>query len=101
MKIAVIGQGYVGLPLAMACVSVGMDVIGIDKNDSKVVNLNAGISEVEDISNLELSTALKSGRYLASNEVKLSSEFRIIALCVPTPLSENHQPDLKILDLAT
>jgi UDP-N-acetyl-D-glucosamine dehydrogenase len=101
MKIAVIGQGYVGLPLAMACVSVGMDVVGIDKNDSKVINLNSGISEVEDISNLELSTALESGRYLALNEVKLSSEIKIIALCVPTPLSENHQPDLKILELAT
>jgi UDP-N-acetyl-D-glucosamine dehydrogenase len=101
MKIAVIGQGYVGLPLAMACVSVGMDVLGIDKNNSKVVNLNSGISEVEDISNLELSTALKSGRYQALNEVKLGSDVKIFALCVPTPLSENHQPDLKILELAT
>jgi UDP-N-acetyl-D-glucosamine dehydrogenase len=101
MKIGVVGQGYVGLPLSMACVDAGMDVIGFDKNESKVANLNSGISEVEDIANLKLSKALATGRYKASKEIKLSDDIEIITICVPTPLGNDHKPDLKILESAT
>jgi UDP-N-acetyl-D-glucosamine dehydrogenase len=100
-KISVIGQGYVGLPLAMACVSAGMDVIGIDKNKDKVRELNEGKPGIEDITSDTLLKALESKKYQASSEAKIDSDVSIIAICVPTPLGENHQPDLEILKSAS
>ena len=99
-KISVVGQGYVGLPLAMACVSVGMDVIGIDKNLNKVNELNEGIPGIEDIASVDLLKAIESNKYKANSETKFDSDVSVIAICVPTPLGKNHQPDLEILKSA-
>ena len=99
-KISVIGQGYVGLPLAMASVSAGMEVIGIDKNKDKVKDLNQGIPGIEDIKSDTLLKALQSKNYKADSEAKIDSDVSIIAICVPTPLGKNHQPDLTILKSA-
>jgi UDP-N-acetyl-D-glucosamine dehydrogenase len=85
----------------MACVSVGMNVIGFDKNVAKVSNLNSGISEVEDISHADLGNALTSGRYQALSDIKLDAKVEIVTICVPTPLGDDHKPDLQILRSAT
>jgi UDP-N-acetyl-D-glucosamine dehydrogenase len=100
MKLVVIGQGYVGLPLAMAAASSGFEVTGVDKDENKVKNLNLGVSGIEDVSERELKSAISSGMYQASSQLVLDTERTIIPICVPTPLGKNHQPDLEILKSA-
>ena len=95
-NVAVIGQGYVGLPLAMAIAEVGISVTGIDKNAALVNELNLGNTVIEDISTDQIKLAVKSGRYFASTNYSGIKESSIILICVPTPLSE-HKPDISYL----
>jgi UDP-N-acetyl-D-glucosamine dehydrogenase len=99
--LAIIGQGYVGLPLAMAAVEAGWSVIGIDNSQSKVTQINSGSSPVEDISNFELSEAIKGKNYIATSDFSLVSQASVITICVPTPLNEKREPDLTLLRDAT
>jgi len=101
MQISVIGQGYVGLPLAVAAAKADFKVHGIDIDKEKISSINQGVSPVEDISNNELASVVKLGNYQASSESDFSADTKIICICVPTPLSSNHQPDLSILKAAT
>ncbi len=98
--LAIIGQGYVGLPLAMAAVDAGWTVIGIDNFEAKVAQINSGRSPVEDISNAQLTTALKSGSYRASTDYSDVAVASVITICVPTPLDEKREPDLSLLQSA-
>jgi nucleotide sugar dehydrogenase len=100
MNIAIVGQGYVGLPLAMAGIASGFNVIGFDKDENKVRNLKKGISEVEDVLGDDLRSAFDTGRYRAVTGITFDSNTSIILICVPTPLGKNHQPDLEILKSA-
>ena len=95
--LAIIGQGYVGLPLAMAAVDAGWTVIGIDNFEAKVAQINSGKSPVEDISDIQLQTALASGAYRASVDFSSVSKASVITICVPTPLDEKREPDLSLL----
>ena len=95
-NVAVIGQGYVGLPLAMAIAEAGISVTGIDKNAALVNELNLGNTVIEDISTDQIKLAVKSGRYFASTNYSGIKESSIILICVPTPLSE-HKPDISYL----
>lgn len=99
--IAVIGQGYVGLPLAIAVTKKFSKVIGFDNNIGKINDLNLGISGIEDLSNEQIKDALKSGRYKATTNPSEISGAEIYLICVPTPLSENRKPDLTYLINAT
>jgi len=99
--LAVIGQGYVGLPLAMAAVDAGWLVIGIDNLPAKVTQINSGSSPVEGISDIELQAAISCGAYLASSDFSMVSQASVITICVPTPLDEMHKPDLSLLRNAT
>ncbi len=99
--LAIIGQGYVGLPLAMAAVESGWNVVGLDNSTTRVKELNSGHSPVEDISNETLSEALKSGSYKASSNYEDISNAEVVTICVPTPLDEKKQPDLTALRVAT
>jgi UDP-N-acetyl-D-glucosamine dehydrogenase len=95
--LAIVGQGYVGLPLAMAAVDAGWTVIGVDNVDAKVAQINGGSSPVEDISDKQLQAAISSGLYRATtnfSEVKVAS---VITICVPTPLDDDREPDLTLL----
>jgi UDP-N-acetyl-D-glucosamine dehydrogenase len=96
-SLAIIGQGYVGLPLAMAAVESGWTVIGLDNSASRVENLNQGQSPVEDISNETLANALKSGSYRASSNFEDISNADVVTICVPTPLDAKKEPDLSAL----
>ena len=98
--LAIIGQGYVGLPLAMAAVDAGWSVIGIDNFEAKVAQINSGKSPVEDISDTQLKAALASGAYRASADFSSVAKASVITICVPTPLDENREPDLSLLQSA-
>jgi len=99
--LAIIGQGYVGLPLAMAAVDAGWSVIGIEKSTSRVDQLNSGSSPVEDISDMRLAEALSAKKYVASNNPADVSTASVITICVPTPLDDQREPDLELLENAT
>ena len=99
--LAIIGQGYVGLPLAMAAVDAGWTVIGIEKSASRVDQINSGSSPVEDISDSRLAEALSAKKYFASNNPADVSTASVITICVPTPLDDQREPDLKLLENAT
>jgi UDP-N-acetyl-D-glucosamine dehydrogenase len=97
-KIAIVGQGYVGLPLAMAACSSGFKVVGIDENEEKVQKLNSGISGVEDIDGSSLLKFIHSGSYIATTNYAEITNCNIILICVPTPLTNTNLPDLSALD---
>ena len=101
LTIAVIGQGYVGLPLAVASAKAGSTVIGIEVNAARVEQLNAGKSPVEDISDNSISDLVKAGKYSATTDFAAVSDSSIVAICVPTPLDGSSKPDLTALIAAT
>src|SRR5690242_9326902 len=98
-KVVVVGQGYVGLPLAMRAVDAGYDVVGIDIDEARVKHLNAGDSFVEDIASERLRAALATGRYRASDEYDDATEFDFCVITVPTPLREG-APDVSFIEEA-
>ncbi len=100
-RLAIIGQGYVGLPLAMAATDAGWHVIGVDVSQARIEALNAGHSPVEDISDKQLQAALASSLYRATNDFSQISSADVITICVPTPLDSNRNPDLGPLISAT
>jgi len=95
--LAIIGQGYVGLPLAMAAVEAGWTVIGIDNFEAKVAQIMSGSSPVEDISDAQLRLAIENGFYFATMDFSRVLEASVVAICVPTPLDEKRDPDLVLL----
>ena len=96
-RLAIIGQGYVGLPLAMAAVDAGWTVIGVDNFEAKVAQINNGSSPVEDISDAQLQAAIAKGAYKATTDYSAVSQASVITICVPTPLDEKREPDLALL----
>jgi UDP-N-acetyl-D-glucosamine dehydrogenase len=90
---AVIGMGYVGLPLALEASSAGLTVIGLDVNAEVVSGLNAGRSHVDDISDSDVQGMLRGG-FRATTDAAELSRARTIVICVPTPLSRDGYPDL-------
>ena len=99
-NISIIGQGYVGLPLGIILAKLGFKVFGIDSSKQKVELLNQGISGIEDVSNLEISEVISTGLYQATTQFNRVRESDIVIICVPTPLDENHDPDLSYLKSA-
>ena len=92
--VAVIGLGYVGLPLAISFVEAGLTVDGVDAYAGRVSELNAGTSPIDDISNERLAAALSSGlRVLSPDEADLAKADAIF-VCVPTPITSTKDPDL-------
>jgi UDP-N-acetyl-D-glucosamine dehydrogenase len=99
--LAIIGQGYVGLPLAMAAVEAGWAVVGLDNSEKRVNALNKGKSPIEDISDVTLEAAIKNRKYLASTDFKNIASADVVTICVPTPLNKSREPDLSALQSAT
>jgi UDP-N-acetyl-D-glucosamine dehydrogenase len=92
--VAVIGLGYVGLPLAISFVEAGLEVEGIDAYDGRVAELNAGSSPIDDVTNDRLAAALRAGlRVLSPDEADLAAADAIF-VCVPTPITATKDPDL-------
>ena len=95
--LAIIGQGYVGLPLAMAAVDAGWIVIGVDNFATKVDQINRGTSPVEDVSGQQLQTAISNGLYRATTDFSEITKASVVTICVPTPLNDDREPDLSLL----
>jgi UDP-N-acetyl-D-glucosamine dehydrogenase len=95
--LVVVGQGYVGLPLAMRALQVGWRVTGFDVDESRVKRLTANESFVEDIADEEILTALESGRYLPTLDEDCCTGFDVAVITVPTPLREG-APDLSFIE---
>ncbi len=93
MNLVIIGQGYVGLPLAQGAVGAGLAVTGLDLNAQRVADLNAGRSHVDDISDADLGAMVSAG-YRASADPAVIAEADVVVICVPTPLGEAGSPDL-------
>ncbi len=99
--LAIIGQGYVGLPLAMAAVDAGWAVIGVDNFEAKVAQINSGSSPVEDIADAQLQAAIAKGAYKATTDFSKITHASVVTICVPTPLDNNREPDISLLRSAT
>ncbi|GII62467.1 UDP-N-acetyl-D-glucosamine dehydrogenase [Sphaerisporangium krabiense] len=93
-KLVVVGQGYVGLPLAMRAVEAGFDVVGIDVDAWRVKRLDAAESYIEDVGDDVLAEARRSGRYLPTIDYADAEGFDVCVITVPTPLREG-VPDLR------
>jgi UDP-N-acetyl-D-glucosamine dehydrogenase len=96
-RVVVVGQGYVGLALAMRAAAVGHDVVGYDTDEVRVKRLAAGESYVEDAPAEVLGEAMASGRYHPSTEPTSCAGFDVAVVTVPTPLREGN-PDLSHID---
>ena len=97
-KIAVIGQGYVGLPLAMRASYVGFQVVGLEVSPHRVSSLRSGRSHVGDVSDYELAEALARGYLPTTDDTDLNS-FDVAVISVPTPLT-NGLPDMSFIESA-
>ena len=93
-SIAILGLGYVGLPLAVNLVEAGRQVVGVDTEASRVEGLRAGRSPVDDIDDDRLSAALRSGFSVAHSDDADLAEPDVIFVCVPTPINQAKDPDL-------
>jgi UDP-N-acetyl-D-glucosamine dehydrogenase len=98
-RVIVVGQGYVGLPLAMAAVTAGFDVVGFDLAVERVKNLADGTSFTADVPDTELQAALATGRYTATDQAEVCADFDVAVITVPTPLHEG-DPDLTFIAAA-
>jgi UDP-N-acetyl-D-glucosamine dehydrogenase len=96
-RVAVIGQGYVGLPMAARAVEAGMHVVGFDVDSTRVAALRAGTSFIEDVADAELARMLGTGRYLPSDDPSDLLGFEVAVVSVPTPLRD-HAPDLTYVE---
>ena len=94
-RVAVIGLGYVGLPMAVAFVEAGLSVEGVDAFAGRVAELNARTSPIDDISDERLGAALDAGLRVVSPEDARMGEADVIFVCVPTPITATKDPDLE------
>jgi UDP-N-acetyl-D-glucosamine dehydrogenase len=96
-RIAVLGQGYVGLPLAVAFAQVGFAVTGIDIDAERVEALNRAASHIRDVDNATLRALLTAGRYRATTAMAALADSEAIIICVPTPLRKSKDPDISFV----
>jgi len=99
-QVAVIGLGYVGLPLALAFARAGFPVTGLDVDERHVTLLTAGTSPIIDVSNEALAEVLTSGKLQVSSDADVLESADVVLICVPTPLSKSRQPDLSYVESA-
>jgi UDP-N-acetyl-D-glucosamine dehydrogenase len=100
MRVAVIGQGYVGLTITVGALGAGHEVVGIDLSETLISNLKSGKSHIEGITDSQIKSGLESGKYFPSASYSDISDAEVIVIAVPTPLSDAGQPDLSMLNSA-
>ncbi|HOE34931.1 MAG: nucleotide sugar dehydrogenase [Chloroflexi bacterium] len=100
-NIAIIGMGYVGLPLAITFANAGFNVTGIDPIQEKVDMLNRGESYILDISNAQVRKHTEAGRLRATTDYSILTEIDAVSICVPTPLRKTGDPDLSFIASAS
>ncbi|MCM4079192.1 nucleotide sugar dehydrogenase [Paractinoplanes hotanensis] len=97
MRVVIVGQGYVGLPLAVRAAQVGHSVVGFDVDDDRIKRLAAGESYVDDVASAELRELLDAGTFQPSSDPRSCAGFDVAVIAVPTPLREG-TPDLKYIE---
>ena len=100
MRVVIIGQGYVGLTVAVSAASAGHFVVGYEVDESLVKHLNAGISHIKGIGHATLASLLSSGKYIATANVAAFINCDVVIIAVPTPLDDARQPDLSSVHAA-
>ena len=100
MRVAIIGQGYVGLTIAVGAASAGHSVVGFDVNQDLVDRLNSGNSHIEGISDSQLAGFVSCGLFTASAEPSVLEGSDVIVIAVPTPLDDDRNPDLSFVHAA-
>ena len=100
-KIAILGLGYVGLPLATIFAEAGFNVVGVEPDQAKVDKLDAGESYVQDVPSAKLAQLMKSGHLKATTDFSVLAEADAVSICVPTPLRKTGDPDLSYILVAT
>lgn len=97
--VTIVGQGYVGLPLAKAAAAAGWKVYGFDVNNSVVSALNSGVSHIDDLSDGDIRDMLSRG-YEPTDDASVISSSDFVSICVPTPLQGANEPDLGAIQTA-
>jgi UDP-N-acetyl-D-glucosamine dehydrogenase len=97
MKIAVIGLGYVGLPLSMQFARSCTDVVGIDIDPDKIKLLSSGQSYIKHIDSQAIAELVTSGKLAVSTDFSLIKQTEAVIICVPTPLTKNREPDISFV----
>ncbi len=100
-RVGVLGLGYVGLPLAVEFAKAGFDVVGIDVQQSKVNQFNAGQSYIKDVPDSVFAPLIKSGKLRATTDFSIIQTLDTIDICVPTPLRKTKDPDMSYVVAAT
>lgn len=96
-RVVVIGQGYVGLPLAVEVAKAGLHVTGYEISERKVELINAGRSDIDDVPDATLAPLVKSGMLKATLDPSVIADADCVAICVPTPLSKTKDPDVSFI----
>ncbi len=97
-KIGIVGLGYVGLPLVQAFVEAGFPTLGFDLDESKISQLASGQSYIQHVASNWIEEALKKERFEPIAQMDRLSEADVILICVPTPLTESRDPDLRYIE---
>ncbi len=97
MKIAIVGLGYVGLPLSLQFARSGASVLGLDVDPAKVDSINQGRSYIKHIPSDAIAQFLKSGSFSASTDFAQVKMMDAVIICVPTPLNKNREPDISFI----
>jgi len=99
-QVAVLGLGYAGLPMAVACAEAGYPVLGLDVDQARVAAVQAGASPVSDVADSVLGPLVAQGRIRATTEMDVLREADVALICVPTPLDPERTPDLRYVQQA-
>jgi len=97
MKTAIVGLGYVGLPLSLQFARSGVTILGLDIDPAKVESLNKGQSYIKHIESSAIAEMLKAGTFAASTDFSRIKEVAAVIICVPTPLNKNREPDISYI----
>ncbi len=99
-KVAVVGLGYVGLPLAVEFAKAGFPVVGIDVDGNKTDSINRGISYIPDVPTEDVAKLVEDGKLRATTDFSEIRSVDGIIICVPTPLSKTKDPDMRYIQSA-
>lgn len=100
-KMAILGLGYVGLPLAVVFAEAGFNVTGVDPDPRKIEAIKNGASYIPDVKSESLAKLVKDGKFSATTDFSVLKEMDAVSICVPTPLRQTGDPDMSFILSAT
>lgn len=100
-KVALIGLGYVGLPLAVELAKAGFEVAGLEKNEDRCRQVNSGESYILDVPSADIKACIEAKKLKATSDSSVLRQCDVVVICVPTPLNETRDPDLSHISDST